>query len=334
LLRETPQTAEVFPKLGTLANVERCSEIGCLPTRNFSAGTFEGASRLGGRPIRELILARGGEGTPTHTCMPGCLIRCSNKYPGADGKTIVAPLEYETLALMGSNLGIDDPDVVAEFNYICNDLGLDTIETGGAIGVCMEAGLAGFGDSEGARRLLQEEAQGTVLGRLLGEGVAVTGRVLGVRRVPAVKGQGLPGYDPRALKGLGVTLAVSPQGADHTAGQTIRSAVDPHGVEGQVEASRRSQEQSAWYDSLGLCMFAGAALGGRPELIADLLSSATGEEWTVEQLWELGRDVLAMEREFNAREGFTAADDRLPQFFYDEPLGPKGLKFDVPLNEV
>lgn len=329
LIKTTPQTAENFPKYGTPLTMSRTNELGCLPTRNFSAGSFEGASRIGGKAISELILARGGEGNPTHGCMPGCLVRCSNIYPGPDGKAIVAPLEYETLGLLGSNLGIADPDEVARLNCTCNDLGIDTIEIGGALGVCMEAGLAAFGDAAAAARLLDEIARDTILGRVIAEGVAITGRVLGVRRVPAVKGQGLPAYDPRAMKGLGVTFATSPQGADHTAGQTLRVSIDHHSAEGQVEASRQIQELTGWYDALGLCNFVAPALVSAPEVIAALASAVTGEPWTVAELEALGREVLLNEREFNLRAGFTPADDRLPEFFYEEPLGSERLTFDL-----
>lgn len=219
-------TTETYATYGTAAMLNKLNTMGGLPTRNFSRGKFEKAEEINGARLREVILERGGEGNPTHGCMPGCVIRCSNIYPDAGGKTIVAPLEYETIGLLGSNCGIGDLDLIARLNYLCNDIGIDTIEAGAAIGVAMEAGLGDFGDGGRAIELLEEIGKGTVLGRVLGEGATVTGRVLGVRRVPAVKGQSMPAYDPRAVKGLGVTYATSPMGADHTAGQTIRANVD------------------------------------------------------------------------------------------------------------
>jgi aldehyde:ferredoxin oxidoreductase len=154
---------------------------------------------------------------------------------GEDGKPVVSTLQYETIGLLGSNLGIGTLDEIAYLNRLCNDFGLDSIEAGAALGVAAEAGLASFGDKDSFVSLLEEIAAGSVLGRVLGQGAAVTGRVLGVSRVPVAKGQAMPAYDPRALKGNGVTCASSPMGADHTAGNAFgaRREVDPLGTEGQ-----------------------------------------------------------------------------------------------------
>ena len=200
--------------------------FGGLPTRNFSAGHYEEVEDISGETMREFLLERGKPSDPSHACMAGCTIKCSNVFGGEDGKMIVSPLEYETIGLMGSNLGINSLDTVARMNWQVNDLGLDSIEIGAALGVAAEAGLMQWGDGERAMELLDEIRKGTELGCTLGDGAVATGKKYGIERVPAVKGQAMSAYEPRSIKGTGVTYAVSPQGADHTAGLTIRAKVN------------------------------------------------------------------------------------------------------------
>ncbi len=319
---------------GTASIVAAVNEIGSLPTRNFSAGNFEGMEKLRGEHLREVTLSRGGEaGT---RCMPGCVIACRNVYVDESGKPIVGTLQYETIALLGSNLGLGSLDEVALLNRMCNDFGLDTIETGAALGVAIEAGLADFGDFASIRGLLEQVGKGTVLGRLIGNGAVATGRVLGVRRVPAAVGQGMPGYDPRSLKGNGVTYATSPQGADHTAGNAFgaRKEVNPLGVEGQKELSLKLQIIAAMLDSTGLCLFARPPIIAEPQLMVDLVNGRYGWDWTVEDYNRFNRDVLRTELEFNRRAGLTAADYRIPEFMREEPLPPHAATFDIPDSDL
>ncbi len=327
-IRETPQTAEVFPRYGTAAMLNITNAIGALPTRNFSTGTFEGAAKIDGYAVHDTITGRGGEGTPTHSCMPGCLIRCSNIFPGKDGRAVVSPLEYETIGMMGANCGIDELDAIAVMNRLCNDYGVDTIEVGCALGVAMEAGLLPFGDAAAALRAVEEIGRDTPLGRILASGVATAGRVLGARRIPAVKGQGLPAYDPRGLKGTGVTYATSPMGADHTAGNTVRANVRHDLKEGQVGVSMASQAGATLMDSLGLCLMLGTCLKDR-EILAGLVSDRFGWDVTLEDFTGVAMETLAMEREFNRRAGITEARDRLPEFFYQEINPACGAVFDI-----
>jgi len=332
-LMEHPQT-KIYADYGTNAMPGMSDGFGGMPTRNFSAGHFEGLERIRGETMRELLLQRGGEAETTHACMPGCTIRCSNVYADENGKSIVSPLEYETVGLLGPNLGIDNLDMIARMNYEINDLGLDTIDIGAALGVAAEAGLMEFGDSNRAMELIQEIRQGTVLGRVLGNGAAVTGRALNVRRVPVVKGQAMSAYEPRAIKGTGVTYATSPQGADHTAGLTIRAKIDHLDPKVQAEVSKTVQINMAGYDSLGACVFAGNGFAGVPETIKQLIEARYG--WSVAEnfLQVLGKMAIKLEREFNRRAGFTAADDRLPEFMKYEPLPPNNSVFDVPEEDL
>ena len=238
LLKETPQTGEIYPLYGTAIMVEQTNAMHALPTRNFSSGSFEKAGEIDGENMRSLIEQRGGAGRTTHACMPGCVINCSNIFPDAAGEEIVSPLEFETIGLLGSNCAIGSLDHIARLNYICNDLGLDTIETGAALGVAMEQGLLSFGDAAAAEKLLTGIPDNALPGRLIAQGALLTGRVLGSRRIPTVKGQAMPAYDPRAVKGFGVTFATSPMGADHTgkcdpgSGRSHRSAAPARPFQG------------------------------------------------------------------------------------------------------
>lgn len=328
-LMDHPQT-QIYSDYGTAAMTRMCNGFGGLPTRNFSNGQFEEAERISGEHMRQLLLNRGGASDTSHACMAGCTIRCSNVFGAEDGSQIVSPLEYETIGLMGANLGIDSLDSIASLNWEVNDLGLDSIEIGAALGVAAEAGLMEFGDGERAKQLLAEVRGGTPLGRILGNGAAVTGRVLGIERVPVVKNQAISAYDPRAIKGTGVTYATSPQGADHTCGLTIRAKVDHLDPEGQAKLSQTAQINMAGYDTLGACVFAGFGFAAAPETIRDLLRARYGRQFGDEVLADLGRETLTLERQFNRGAGFTKADDRLPEWMTREGLPPHGAVFDVP----
>jgi len=254
LINSTPQTAEVLRFYGTAALVSTTNSLGALPVRNFSAGVFELADKIDAKALHDTIKARGGEGAVSHACMPGCIVRCSNVYPDVSGKTLVSPLEYETIGLLGSNCGIGDLDAIARLNYLCNDMGVDTIDVGAALAIAMEAGLAPFGDVSFCESTIADIAEGQILSKLIGSGAALTGKVLGAYRIPVVKGQSMAAYDPRGVKGTGVTYATSSQGADHTAGNTPRLPVKQHEKEGQVEHSKSAQQGAMFMDAMGLCL--------------------------------------------------------------------------------
>jgi aldehyde:ferredoxin oxidoreductase len=333
LLLGHPQTAEIFPKYGTAAMMETTNAVGGLPTRNFSTGRFDGAEKLNGRALHDTIVARGGEGTPTHACMPGCIIRCSNKYPDKSGEVIVSPLEYETIGLLGSNLEIDDLDDIARMNVLCNEYGIDTIETGCAIGVAMEAGVIPFGDPSAALKLLEEVVNDTYLGKIIASGCVVTAKVLGVRRVPAVKGQGMPAYEPRGIKGTGVTYITTAMGADHTAGNVARAQVTHHDKAGKVSLSEKAQLGVGIIDALGMCIMIAPALKDRA-ILADMMNALHGWQLTETDLETIGRDTIRAEKEFNTKAGFTPAHDRLPEHFYAEANPATGAVFDIEEDDL
>jgi aldehyde:ferredoxin oxidoreductase len=323
-------------KFGTSSIVAPANELGLLPTLNFSRGSFDGVERITGQCLAETIASRGGEGRSGTPCMTGCVIRCSNVFPDKDGRRKVASLQYENIALLGSNCGIDNLDGIAELNARCNELGLDAIEMGCTLGVAMEAGLAPFGDVEAAAALLDQVGEATPLGRILGQGAAFTGRALGVRRVPTVKGQGIPGYDPRALKGNGITYSTSPMGADHTAGNAYGTArtLDPLCADGQVENSRALQIRAAILDMSGMCLFARAPFAKDAQLLAALVNGCFGTQWTFADIADDAAAVLEVERRFNEAAGVSDRLADVPEFMRTEPLPPHNTVYDVPLDAM
>ncbi|MEW6668287.1 MAG: aldehyde ferredoxin oxidoreductase C-terminal domain-containing protein [Thermodesulfobacteriota bacterium] len=331
-IKERPRVKNRLPIYGTAGLIGFTNEVNSLPTRNYSIGQFEGVERIAGERVVELIDARGGQ--RGHACYAGCIIRCSNVFMDRDGKHLTSSLEYETLGMMGSNCGIDDVDTIATLDRLCDDYGLDTIETGAAIGVAMEAGVLGFGDGKMAVEVLHEVGRGTVLGRVIGNGVVLTARVFGITRVPAVKGQAIPAWDPRTAWATGVTFITSPQGADHTAGRLQGVLEFDRFRPGAIAPlSRDMQIRVCVQDSVGLCQFA----DGTPESaewLARLLSAFHGEEWTVERILDWGKEIFRMERGYNLAAGISEAEDRLPEFMLQEPLPPSGSRFSVPQEEI
>lgn len=327
IINEAPSTLN-YRTLGTSSTVRVTNDLTGLPTRNFRGEKFELADEISGESLYELIKTRGGEGKTTHACMPGCIIQCSNVVPDKEGKTIVSPLEYETIGLLGSNLGIGDLEIIARLNAFCNDFGIDTIETGAAIGVFMEANLAQFGDADAAFKLMDEIKNDTVLGKLLGSGTTITGKVLGVKHIPAVNGQAMPAYDPRAIKGMGVTFATSPMGADHTYGPVVKTD------KGWVEASQDAQELMAILDSLGICMFARAAIGNHKQLLVDLVNAYHGCDLDVDWLEKMAKETIHDEHRFNELAGFTKADYKMPDVFTNIKVKSLDTSFDVEEKEL
>jgi aldehyde:ferredoxin oxidoreductase len=327
---EHPQSI-TYRDYGTAAIAPMCQTFAALPSRNFSRGTFEKMENISGDALRAFTLERGKPSDPSHACMAGCTIKCSNIFGGEDGRIIVSPLEYETISLMGTNLEIDSLDSIGRLNWQVNDLGLDSIEIGGALGVAAEAGLMEWGSEEDALKLIDEIRNGTELGYVLGNGAVSVGKKYNIERVPAVKGQAMSGYEPRSIKGTGLTYATTPQGADHTAGLTIRAKIDHLDPNGQKDASLNAQLNMAGYDTLGACIFAGFGYAATPDrVVKRLLMARYGwDDLPDNILQSLGRETIKMEREFNKRAGFTKEDDRLPKWMTEEPIPETGAVFDV-----
>jgi len=322
-------SGEVLGELGSAVLVEPINAAGAFPTRNAREGQFEHASKISGENMAKIIKERGGK--PKHKGCSQCIIDCSNEYVDADGKYVTSSLEYETIWSMGGMIGNGDLDSIARLDFLCDDIGLDTISTGVAIAVAMDAGYKEFGDGQAAIAMVEEVVAGTEIGKLIGNGPAAVGEHFKHDRVPVMKGQSMAAYDPRAIQGMAVTYATSPMGGDHTAGWVVDQNLEEFGgtldrfsAEGQVEASRDTQIHMAAVDSVGICDFAQSGLAS-PEGIASvykMVAAKSGRPFGEEDWTAMGLRTLKVEREFNRNAGFTSKDDRLPKMFYEEPLPP------------
>lgn len=325
------QSKKALTNYGTPVLVNLINESGGLPTRNFSSGYNEQAKEISGEILHKLCNERGG--ATGHPCSRGCVIRCSNIYNDVNGNYVTSGLEYETIALLGSNCGLNDLDSIARLDRLCDDLGIDTMEMGVTLGVTMAAGSIPFGDFDAMQEAINGIAAGELFGKVLAQGAAMTGRILGVEKVPVVKGQGLSAYDPRALKGTGVTYATSTMGADHTSGNCLpgRGGLNCHEAHGQVEFSREIQIMSMLCDILGICIFVGPLPENMP-IFAEMVTAFVGREITTATLLQQAREILKAETQYNRRAGIGKSQNDLPLYFRMEPLPNNGLVFDIPVN--
>jgi len=322
-------SCKLFSTFGTPLAVTPNSCHGTMPSKNYSSGRPESFKSLTGEAIKRNVWERGGR---YHACMPGCVVQCSIIYNDAQGKRLASAYEYEAIAMLGTNLGIDDPDAVGRLKFMCDDFGLDLIELGSSLGVAASAGKMKMGDAESAARLIQEIGEGTDLGRALADGVVATANFLGVTRIPAIKGQAIPGHDPRSVKGTGVTYVTSPMGPDHTAGLTYRM---PLQKSGQAKNSLRAQITAATCDTLGYCI--NALPGGRAPLYGffrDLLNARYGMDLTEDDILNIGKETLRDELRFNEAAEFLKIHENKAEFMRKETLLPTKSIFDVEASET
>ena len=341
MLRKHPVSGEGLPALGTAVLVNVINEAGTFPTKNFRSGRFEHAQDISGERIAELIEQRGG--VTTEPCHPGCVIKCSNVYHDKDGKYLTTGFEYETIWAFGAHTTIKDIDAIAMLDRLCDDFGLDTIEMGVTLGIAMEGGMIPWGDGKAAIELLSKVGDYGPEGKIIGNGALFTGDALGVDRVPVVKKQALPAYDPRSCKGVGVTYATTPMGADHTAGYGVTAnilavggTIDPHKKEGNIELSQGLQIATAAIDAAGLCLFIAFAVldneDGLPTIV-EMINAQHGLSLTPDDVLELGKSILNNEKEFNKKAGFTKVDDQLPEMF-NETFPPHNTQWDFTIEDL
>lgn len=342
-LKDDPISGEGLPAYGTNVLVNIINEAGGLPTRNFRKGNFEFAENICGETMAENIKAR--DGSTTHGCHAGCVIQCSQTYNDKDGNYLTSGFEYEMIWAFGANLGIKDLDQIAKIDALMDDIGLDAIETGVTLGLAVDAGILEYGDGVRAYELLANElACGTPLGRIIGSGAGNLGKLYGLVRVPVVKNQSIPAYEPRAIKGQGITYATTPMGADHTAGYAVATNIlnsggylDPLQKEGQVELSRNLQIASAAVDSTGMCIFVAFPALDDPKCLPaliDMINARFGTKLTGDDVTNLGKHILQTEHGFNKKAGLTSADDRLPEFMKYEALPPHNVTWDFTNEEI
>lgn len=322
IIRSMP-VGEALRAQGTATWINSCDATGQMPTLNHTLGAWDKTDAINGSALAGVVTGRGG--LMGHACMPGCIVRCSNNYHGPDGEYITSALEYETLAMLGSNLGIDDLDIIAKLDRMCDELGIDTIETGNTIGVLNHAGMFDFGDGPKAIEYVREIGNATPMGMILGSGTETACKVLGIDRVPAIRGLGIPAHMARSRKGWGLSYATSPQGADHTSGAVAEDPLSPHG---QAERSRDSQISMAAFDSLGMCWF--TFINGSHDLLYPMINALYGLDWDAKQYLKMGEEMIRMEITFNRKAGLGPEQEQMPQWLKEEALPPTNARFDVP----
>ncbi|TXT63762.1 MAG: Tungsten-containing aldehyde ferredoxin oxidoreductase [Promethearchaeota archaeon] len=338
LAKTLATSKETFSIFGTPLMVHAMSEYGGLPTESFRKGSYEHADKISGEKLHELIMERSGKNRLA--CSPTCVIRCSNLVKNEKGEHITSSLEYETMAMNGSNLLIDDLDVLAQIDHNCDNLGIDTIEFGCTMGVAMDAGKIQWGNEEQVFEIMEEIKKGSERGHLYGNGVCHLADEINFERIPQVKGQGMSAYDPRVFKGMGVTFATSPMGADHTAGAAIagRSARsgkdygDLNENKGKLELSYELQIYTTVLDSMGCCYFIGPSYETM-KIVADALNAMYDVQLTRKDVINIGRDILKKEILFNTKAGISEDTNDLPRFFREESSDPVNLKVDLPSED-
>jgi aldehyde:ferredoxin oxidoreductase len=306
-------------KNGTSSVVPVANMLSTFPYKNRVEGSSPDAATLDGARIVESFEERGGG---MHNCMTGCIVKCSNVVHDKDGNYKTSALEFETLTLLGANCAIASWEDVADLDRLCDEVGLDTIETGAALAILMDSGGLEWGDAEGAKRILEEIAEGTDLGRAIGNGAVATGKRQKHHRVPAVKGQAIPAWDPRPLKATGVTYLTSAMGADHTAGLIVNPGLPE---QEWAQASQEIQLVNAATDSSGFCQFLQPTLDD----IRKFYSLLYGEDVTREQVADIGWQCMQDEWEFNRRAGWKREDDVMPDCMKQDPVGPAKAVWDV-----
>lgn len=327
-------TSRLMTRFGTMMEMAIVSKTGGLPYKNFSGQLCPILDEIGANKFHQNINRRDGQAGLG--CQSDCPVKCSNVYNDKDGNYLTSGLDYETVAMVGANCTIKDLDAVARMDRLCNDVGLDAIELGATIGVCMEAGQVEWGDGEKALDLINEIVNSTELGSILSKGTQATGEHFGVTRIPVVKGQALTGYEPRNTKGTGVGFATSPMGPDRANGITSGAAGD-NTKAARVPMSQKVQMVYAAVNNF-MCHFAAFPMTSTHKhaiaYVAEALNGLYGEGWSIERVVGLGLETVKFEKAFNRAAGFTPEDDRLPQFFYDEPSMMTGATFDFTDEEL
>jgi len=311
-------------KTGTSSIVPVANMLHTFPYKNRTEGQSPDAATLDGARIVESFEERGGS---MHNCMTGCIVKCSNIVHDAKGEYKTSALEFETLTLLGACCAIASWEDVADLDRLCDEVGLDTIETGASIAIYMDAGKMEYGDAEGAKKLLHEIAEGTEVGTAIGNGAVATGQYTGHHRVPTAKGQAMPAWDPRPLKATGVTYCTSPMGADHTAGLIVNPGLQPDQFAWE---SQKVQLVNAVCDSSGFCQFIQPTL----DRMRAFYGALYGEEVTREQIHDQGWQCLEDEWEFNRRAGMTDADDTMADCMKEDAIGAVPTVFDVPTEII
>jgi aldehyde:ferredoxin oxidoreductase len=320
-----PATAK-YRELGTATNLLTFNRFGALPTRNFQSGTFDQAASLS---AEELSATR----SKTRESCVTCTIGCEHIYSLGKGSVRV---EYESLFALGSLCGVSDADTVLRASQRCDELGLDTISTGGTIAFAMECVERGwlnepwltFGSTDALLRAIDLIGSRQGLGNLLAEGSRRAAHEIGHNSIaiaPQVKGLEIPGYEPRALQTMALGFAVGARGADHNRSGAYEvdfsDKVDRrHLTLDAVRHAIATEDKAALMDSMIICKFLRGVFEDFYAEAAEMLRSVTGWDVDADELHETARRIVSAKREFNLLAGWTPAEDTLPDRFLSTPL--------------
>jgi aldehyde:ferredoxin oxidoreductase len=320
-----PATAK-YRELGTATNLLTFNRLSALPTRNFQTGTFEEAVNISPESLESVR-------PKTRKSCVACTIGCEHIY--SNGENAVR-IEYESLFALGSLCGIGDPETVLRASQRCDELGIDTISTGGTIAFAMECATRGwldepwltFGSSEALLRAIELIGTREGIGNLLAEGSRRAALAIGhdsIAIAPQVKGLEIPGYEPRALQTMALGFAVGARGADHNRSGAYEvdfsQKVDRRRVTlDAVRFAIETEDKAALMDSMILCKFLRGVFVDFHEESAEMLRYVTGWDVTSDELRETAKRIVSAKRQFNLLAGWTLAEDTLPERFLDTPL--------------
>jgi len=321
-----PATAK-YRELGTATNLLTFNRFGALPTRNFQSGTFEEAASLS---PEQLSTTR----SKTRESCVSCTIGCEHIYSLGTGRGV--RVEYESLFALGSLCGVSDADAVLRASQRCDELGLDTISTGGTIAFAMECVERGwlnepwltFGSADALLRVIDLIGSRQGIGDLLADGSRRAAEAIGHHSIdfaPQVKGLEIPGYEPRALQTMALGFAVGARGADHNRSGAYEvdfsDKVDRRHV--TLDAVRHAidtEDKAALMDSMIICKFLRGVFEDFQAEAAEMLRSVTGWDVSADELRETAKRIVSSKRQFNLLAGWTPAEDTLPERFLSTPL--------------
>ena len=347
VLADHAVTGEGLPTFGTQVLMNVINESGALPTRNMRESQFDGAHNISAEQMAEPRKSDGKPNLTRNAACFACTIACGRistidkghftvenkpQYWGNSGG-----LEYEAAWALGADTGVDDLDALTYANFICNEDGFDPITFGATVAAAMELFEIGAITTEhtggvelkfGAAAALTWAAEKVATGEGFGADLA-----LGSKRLcekyghpelsMTVKGQEFPAYDPRGIQGMGLAYATSNRGACHLRSYTVSSEIlgipektDPLETDGKAGLVKAFQDVTAAWDSTGLCLF--TSFAWTLDNVAPQMDAACEGEWTSDRLLEAGERIWNLERDFNAKAGFTAADDTLPPRLLEE----------------
>ncbi|OPX83863.1 MAG: putative oxidoreductase YdhV [Pelotomaculum sp. PtaB.Bin104] len=324
-IKANPITSQGLPEFGTPVLVNLFNELGVFPVRNFQASQFPDSGKISGEAIAETI------STERRGCY-GCPVQCT-RFIQTEKTGVTAGPEYESIWALGPECGIGELEVIAEANYLCNLLGLDSISTGVTIGCAMELAEKGllpagpkFGNAAGLTKLIRQIAYRDDIGDLLAEGSRRVAEKCGAGQYAMqVKGLELPAYDPRGLQGMGLGFATSNRGACHLraymAGPEalgVPKMVNRFSTSGKAGLVITQQNINAAIDSLIMCHFINLAVS--EEYFARILSAVTGIDYQTQGLHRIGERIWNLERLYNLRAGLVSSSDTLPPRLLEEPV--------------